>query len=150
MIEVRELHESDHDDWRRLWDGYNAFYGRSGETALPEDVVRMTWRRLMDPQVPVHGLAGVLNGDVVAIAHFLFHPSTVHIGPICYLQDLFTTEAARGQGAGRALIEEASRRARAAGAARLYWHTHESNATARTLYDQVAERPGFILYLRST
>ena len=33
-----------------------------------------------------------------------------------------------------------------AGAARLYWHTHETNATARRLYDQLATRSGFIVY----
>ncbi len=150
MIEVRELRENDHDDWRRLWEGYNAFYGRAGETALPEDVVRTTWRRILDPAVPVHGLAGFLEGRMVAIAHYLFHPSTTDLAPVCYLQDLFTAEAARGRGAGRALIEEVARRARAAGSTRLYWHTHESNVTAQALYDQLAERPGFTLYLRTT
>ncbi len=150
MIEVRELRENDHDDWRRLWEGYNTFYGRSGETALPEDVVRTTWRRILDPAVPVHGVAGFLEGRMVAIAHYLFHPSTTDLAPVCYLQDLFTAEAARGRGAGRALIEEVARRARAAGSTRLYWHTHESNVTAQALYDQLAERPGFTLYLRTT
>ncbi len=150
MIEVRELRENDHDDWRRLWEGYNAFYGRAGETALPEDVVRTTWRRILDPAVPVHGVAGFLEGRMVAIAHYLFHPSTTDLAPVCYLQDLFTAEAARGRGAGRALIEEVARRARAAGSTRLYWHTHESNVTAQALYDQLAERPGFTLYLRTT
>jgi GNAT superfamily N-acetyltransferase len=150
LIEVRELRENDHDDWRRLWEGYNAFYGRAGETALPEDVVRTTWRRILDPAVPVHGLAGFLEGRMVAIAHYLFHPSTTDLAPVCYLQDLFTAEAARGRGAGRALIEEVARRARAAGSTRLYWHTHESNVTAQALYDQLAERPGFTLYLRTT
>ncbi len=150
MIEVRELRENDHDDWRRLWEGYNTFYGRSGETALPEDVVRTTWRRILDPAVPVHGVAGFLEGRMVAIAHYLFHPSTTDLAPVCYLQDLFTAEAARGRGAGRALIEEVARRARAAGSTRLYWHTHESNVVAQALYDQLAERPGFTLYLRTT
>jgi len=150
MLEVRDLHEGDRDDWRRLWDGYNAFYGRSGATALPEEVVRTTWERITDGGVPVHGLAGALDGEMVAIAHFVFHPSTTDVGPVCYLQDLFTVEAARGRGAGRALIDEVASRARAAGATRLYWHTHESNVTAQALYDQLAERPGFTLYLRTT
>ncbi|WP_233201161.1 hypothetical protein [Chromobacterium alticapitis] len=33
---VRNAVESDYAGWRPLWDGYNAFYGRAGETALPE------------------------------------------------------------------------------------------------------------------
>lgn len=147
-VDVRELREDDLDGWRPLWDGYNAFYGRSGETALPEAVVRMTWQRILDPDEPVHGLAALLDGHLVGIAHFLFHRSTIHLEPVCYLQDLFTAEAARGRGVGRKLIEETARRAADAGAARLYWHTHESNLTARGLYDQVADRSGFIVYRR--
>jgi GNAT superfamily N-acetyltransferase len=86
----------------------------------------------------------------VAVAHFLFHPTTTRVEPVCYLEDLFTAESVRGRGAGRALIEEVARRAGAAGAAELYWHTQESNATARHLYDRVAERSGFIHYTRAT
>jgi GNAT superfamily N-acetyltransferase len=89
----------------------------------------------------------VLGGEV-GIAHYLFHRSTTHLQPICYLQDLFTAGPARGQGAGRALIEGVARRAAAAGSARLYWHTQESNLTARRLYDRVAGKSGFIMYLR--
>ena len=46
----------------------------------------------------------------------------------------------------QALIEAVYVRAAQAGAARVYWQTHESNATAQRLYDRVAERSGFIVY----
>jgi GNAT superfamily N-acetyltransferase len=62
------------------------------------------------------------------------------------LQDLFTAEGARGQGVGRALIEAVYERARSAGSQRVYWQTHETNATAMLLYDKVAERSGFLVY----
>jgi GNAT superfamily N-acetyltransferase len=81
--------------------------------------------------------------------HYLFHRSTIQIAPTCYLQDLFTNEASRGQGAGRALIEAVYGRAKAAGSGRVYWLTHETNATAIRLYNQVAERSGFIVYRKS-
>ena len=38
--------------------------------------------------------------------------------------------------------------ARAGGAASLYWQTHETNATAMRLYDQVATKAGFLVYRR--
>ncbi|HEX8005177.1 MAG TPA: GNAT family N-acetyltransferase, partial [Trebonia sp.] len=63
------------------------------------------------------------------------------------LQDLFTAPQARGQGVARALIAAVEEWARRRGCARLYWHTHETNRTARRLYDQVAETRGFIQYL---
>jgi len=68
------------------------------------------------------------------------------IGPVCYLQDLFTLDAARGQGVGRALIEAVYAAAKVAGSKRVYWMPHESNATAIGLYDKVAERSGFQIY----
>lgn len=70
------------------------------------------------------------------------------LGPICYLQDLFTSEGSRGRGVGRALIQEVCLRARAAGSTRVYWQTHETNQVAQLLYDRVAERSGFIVYRR--
>jgi len=85
---------------------------------------------------------------VVGLAHYLFHRSTITVEPTCYLQDLFTAVPARGHGAGAALIEEVARRASSAGATRLYWQTHETNAVARRLYDRVAERSGFLVYRR--
>ena len=35
---VRPAVPSDLAQWRPLWDGYNAFYGRSGPTALAEEI----------------------------------------------------------------------------------------------------------------
>ena len=143
---VRAIAREDRAVWRPLWDGYNAFYGRHGETALPEAVTQTTWERFFDAGEPVHALVAEVEGRVVGLAHYLFHRSTTAITPHCYLQDLFTSEAARGRGVGRALIEAVIERARAAGSSRVYWHTHETNAAAQRLYDQVAERSGFIVY----
>lgn len=145
---VRSVVAGDRAQWQPLWDGYNAFYGRADATALPAPVSERTWTRFLDPAEPVHALVAERSGQLVGLAHFLFHRSTTHIEPVCYLQDLFTALQARGQGVGRALIEAVAARARAGGAARLYWLTHESNATARLLYDRVAQHSGFIVYRR--
>jgi GNAT superfamily N-acetyltransferase len=131
-----------------LWDGYNAFYGRSGSTALRPEITQMTWSRFFDAYEPVNALVGEDSGsgELLGLAHYLFHRSTTQIAPTCYLQDLFTAEAARGRGVGRALIEAVYERAAAANAGRVYWQTHETNATAMLLYDKVAERSGFVVY----
>jgi len=145
---IRAPVAADHDAWKPLWDGYNAFYGRSGPTALPEAIVASTWERILDPAEPVHALVAERLGKLVGLAHYIFHRSTISIAPTCYLQDLYTDPSVRGQGIARALIEAVYDRARAAGSARVYWHTHESNAVARRLYDRVAENSGFIVYRR--
>lgn len=145
---IRPLAASDLAAWRPLWDGYNAFYGRAGETALPEERTRILWERLLDERVPMNALVAELDGDLVGLSHFLFHLSTTRPAGVCYLQDLFTAPALRGKGIGRALIEATAAAAKAQGSERLYWQTHETNATGRALYDRVAEFKGFIVYGR--
>jgi len=145
---IRNVVPADRAQWQPLWNGYNAFYGRADATALPAPVTECTWARFLEPSEPVHALVAERSGQLVGLAHYLFHRSTIHIEPVCYLQDLFTGPQARAQGVGRALIEAVAARARAAGASRLYWLTHESNATARRLYNRVAQHSGFIVYRR--
>ena len=69
---------------------------------------------------------------------YLFHRWCWTVGDYCYLQDLFVAEGARNLGVGRALILAVEDRARAAGASRVSWLTHETNADARVLYDRLA------------
>lgn len=145
-IKVRSVEKEDFQAWKPLWDGYNAFYGRKGSTALPEEITQTTWSRFFDASEPMHALVAECEGTLIGLAHYLFHRSTIQREPTCYMQDLFTDEAARGSGVGRALIEEVYRRAAAAGCPRIYWHTHETNATAMALYDRVADKSGFIVY----
>ncbi|WP_414472989.1 N-acetyltransferase family protein [Microvirga sp. M2] len=147
-IYVRAVTRQDFEQWLPLWDGYNAFYGRSGATALAADITQITWARFFDAYEPVHALVAESNGRLLGLAHYIFHRSTTALGPTCYLQDLFTDEAARGQGVGRALIQEVYEQASKAGSLRVYWQTHETNRTAMQLYDNVADRTGFVVYHR--
>jgi GNAT superfamily N-acetyltransferase len=147
-IVVRDVQRRDFDEWKPLWDGYNAFYGREGFTALPEEITNLTWSRFFDGYEPIRAMVAERANKLVGMVHYLFHRSSTGLRSNCYLQDLFTVESARGQGVGRALIEEVYRRAAQAGSGRVYWQTHESNATAMKLYDKVAEKSGFIIYRR--
>jgi GNAT superfamily N-acetyltransferase len=149
QLSIRPVARTDFDQWLPLWDGYNAFYGRSGSTALPRHITDMTWSRFFDAYEPVHALVAESDGRLLGLTHYLFHRSTIAIEPNCYLQDLFTNEQARGKGVGSALIKEVYARARLAGSKRVYWLTHETNETAIRLYDKVAERSGFIVYRKS-
>lgn len=148
---IRFVAREDFAAWLPLWEGYNRFYGRFDATALPEEITRMTWSRFFDAYEPVWALVAEditpeNKGQLVGLAHYMFHRSAITIEPTCYLQDLFTAEAARGKGVGRKLIEAVYEQARLAGVVNVYWRTHASNATARRLYDAVAQDSGFVVY----
>ena len=141
-VVVREVTAADFAQWAPLWAGYNTFYKR----VLPDAVTQATWSRFFDEAEPVHALVAEQDGQLLGLVHYLFHRATAMIEMNCYLADLFTNEAARGKGVGKRLIEAVYDKARAAGCSRVYWQTHETNAVAQVLYNNVAERSGFIVY----
>jgi GNAT superfamily N-acetyltransferase len=142
---IRPLESGDFLAWQGLWRGYLRFY----RAPVREDVSAATFDRLV---ARTDGLTGLVSederGELIGLAHLVFHSSTWSVEPYCYLEDLFVTPSARGTSAARDLItavfEEADRR----GAARTYWQTQEYNGAARSLYDQVARRTSFIVYER--
>lgn len=140
MIEISALEPDDRPRWETLARGYKAFY----ETEVSDEGYERTWRRLLKAD-DVHGLGARLDGNLVGIAHYLFHVDTWSQG-VCYLQDLFVDETTRGLGVARQLIEAVADAAREQGAFRYYWQTKHDNARARALYDKVAVNRGFIRY----
>ena len=141
-LTVRPATAADDAAWLPLWRGYQAFY----KVEQSEDQTRITWQRLLDPAEPMHLALAERDGVVVGMVHFIEHRTCWSEANSVYLQDLFTAPAARGHGVGRALIEHVCERARAMGCAKVHWLTHETNAVAMVLYNQVAERPGFVQY----
>jgi GNAT superfamily N-acetyltransferase len=140
QVLVLPLTASDRRQWDALARAYKAFY----HTVLPDSAYDGTWHRLLRMD-GIQGLGARVDGRLVGITHFLFHTG-IWSPRACYLEDLFVAPDARGRGVARALIESVAWHARAEGAARLYWLTHETNTTARALYDRVAARSGFIEY----
>jgi GNAT superfamily N-acetyltransferase len=143
---IRPIAAEDAAQWRPLWDGYNAFYGRSGATALPEVITANTWVRFFDSTEPVHANVALVGNRIVGLVHYLYHRSTTRLNDVCYLQDLFTDVSLRGKGIGRALIQSVYQQAEQHGCTRVYWTTQENNQAGRLLYDQIAKHAGFIVY----
>jgi hypothetical protein len=99
---IRFVARHDYDRWLPLWDGYNAFYGRSGATALDPEITRMTWARFFDAYEPVHALVAESGDRLLGLAHYLFHRSTTAIAPsvICRISSPMPPRAAKAS-AGR-------------------------------------------------
>ena len=139
---VRAIERGDREQWAPLWRAYLDFY----RAVQSSEVANETWARIFDPLEPVHSLVAERDDRLIGFSHYLFQRSTWFLNPQCYLQDLYVAEENTGGGVGRALIAAVVGRAKEAGAARVFWHTHETNAVARRLYDAVAELTGFIQY----
>jgi GNAT superfamily N-acetyltransferase len=144
IFHIAPLQLTERIQWERLWTEYQFFY----RIALPAAVTESTWQRLH--QARVHALGAYdAAGELQGIVHFLFHEDTWSTTPACYLQDLYVDPKARGNGCARRLIEAVAQAAKAAGANEPYWLTHETNDTARRLYDRLAKTAGFIQYVYS-
>ena len=143
---IRPVNKLDYEAWLPLWDGYNAFYGRQGQTALGLNITQTTWARFLNDNDPVHAFVAEQNGQLIGLVHFIFHRSTTRLNDVCYLQDLYVHKDLRGAGIGRQLIQAVYDAALKAGTTRVYWQTQDSNTAGRALYNKVAKHLGFIVY----
>ena len=145
-LSIRPINKLDYEAWLPLWDNYNAFYGRQGQTALDLNITQTTWARFLNDDEPVHAFVAEQNGQRVGLVHFIFHRSTTRLNDVCYLQDLYVNKDVRGTGVGRGLIKAVYDAAQTSGSTRVYWQTQDSNTAGRALYDKVAKHLGFIVY----
>jgi GNAT superfamily N-acetyltransferase len=141
-IAIRPVGAAERAAWEPLWKAYLDFY----QATVSRETYDATWARLQDPAEPMFVLGSYVDGKLIGIVHYLYHRSCWTTGDYCYLQDLYVAADSRKLGVGRALIEAVYQEAKAAGASRVHWLTHETNGTARALYDTLADRPGFIQY----
>ncbi len=146
-IIVRDARKDDFTQWEPLWDGYTRFYEREPDTRITATL----WMRAFDPYEPIHILVAERDGRIVGIVHYLYHRSTSTIEPVCYLQDsVHRQRTARQRHRARADPKgRVCKGAKDAGAIRVYWMTHQTNATAMKLYNAIAEKSGFLQYRKS-
>lgn len=142
---IRQLQESDWEHWKPLWDDYLDFY----RTKLEPETTKTTFERLCAGTNGMLGLLGLdVRGTPKGFAHIVMHPATWTTTSYCYLEDLFVARQARGSGLSQELIFSVYEEAERAQSTRVYWHTQEFNAPARSLYDEVGRRTSFIMYER--
>lgn len=144
-IKIALLSKTDYDFWLVLWQDYLSFY----ETALPLSIIEATWRNILDDNVAIYGFGAWERDVLVGFTHVVLHPNTWNTTDCCYLEDLYVSENVRGQGVGRALIEQVYAFANEKGCNRVYWVTQEDNTSARKLYDDIASLTDMVQYRKN-
>ena len=145
---VRPARPADEAGWRRLWRGYCDFY----VVTISEDVTDALWRRIMDGRTGINAVVAesiskTREPKLIGFGNYVLHPYTWGDGLMCYLEDLFVDEHSRRAGLGRAIIETLIQMAQDNGWARVYWHTHETNEMARSMYEKVTPTDPFVRYV---
>ncbi|MEN6668820.1 GNAT family N-acetyltransferase [Psychrobacter sp. B38] len=141
-ITIAPLSKADYERWLDLWQHYLTFY----DVVLPLSTTENTWRNLLEKDLAIYGFGAWKNNILIGISHVVLHPNTWNTTECCYLEDLYVSESVRGQGVGRALIEYVYDFANQKNCNRVYWHTQESNTSARTLYDKLADLTDTVQY----
>jgi GNAT superfamily N-acetyltransferase len=78
-----------------------------------------------------------LDDEPVGFAFWFYNVSTFEGRHGIYLEDLYVRPAARGKGAGKALLAALARRCRTEGLARLEWAVLDWNAPSIAFYDSL-------------
>jgi|SRR5690625_1129609 len=139
--DIKNLKEATFEQWYPLWQGYQNFY----QIEIPEEVSEYTWTRLTSDKHPeFYGFAAFVGSELAGIAHVIEHSNCWTKEPYAYLQDLFVAPKFRQQGIARALMQAIYDQTKSRGCARVWWLTHESNQPAVSLYEEIANRTGFI------
>lgn len=140
MVQIRTLQQSDFPAWLPLWDGNNL--GQRDQA-----VTTQTWGRLLDPASLVCGLGAVKGDQLVGLVHYVLHPTTGAVEPVCYMQDVYVDPAHRGQGIARQLVKAVAQQGKKDGWARMYWLAESSNIAAQGLYKDIGVTLDFTLHI---
>lgn len=134
-------------EWRRLYNGYAAFY----KVPMTDEIAETVWGWLNDPNHVLNCLiAEDASGKVVGLAHIRAMPRPLSGSECGFLDDLFVDPDARGQGVFEALFKAMDTMAQDKGWAMVRWLTQEFNYRGRSAYDRIATKTPFILYQRET
>ncbi|HET9793467.1 MAG TPA: GNAT family N-acetyltransferase [Thermoanaerobaculia bacterium] len=87
-----------------------------------------------------HALIAERGSAVVGIAIYFFFPTSFRARPGLYLEDIVVSNAARGEGVGRALMTELARIAESRDCGRIEWAVLDWNERALDFYRQLGAR----------
>ena len=130
-VTTRQAVRGDLDAIAPLFDAYRQFYEKPADLALARRYLDERFKR----NESVIYVAESADGDIIGFTQLYPAFCSVLADRTFVLYDLFVTPAARGTGAGRALMEAAEAHGRKAGAARLELSTAHTNIVGQSLYE---------------
>lgn len=139
-LKIQPINSTDYEGWLPLWNGNNGM-------AIDPRITMQTWERLIDPQMPVHGLIAHDGDNACALVHYILHPVTGHLNNACYMQDLYVLPSYRRRGIARLLVETLAERGRIMKWARLYWLAEQNNKEAQALYRNLGVKLDFSFHV---
>lgn len=143
MLTIRPPQPSDRLAWDALYQGYAQFY-QVEQTAEMRDRV---WTWVHDAGHETQCLMAFdASGKAIGLAHFRAFARPLSASTGGFLDDLFVDPAARGSQAGTQLIAAIEAIGREKKWSVIRWITADNNYRARTAYDKIATRTGWITY----
>lgn len=141
---IQELTEKDVDLLVPLFDRYMVFYRQPSD---PDRYRNFLAERLRRGESKVF-LAYDMDGRAVGFAQNYHSFSSVSLGLVVVLNDLYVVPDVRGQGVGSQLIERSFAYAKSRGAVRVDIGTEKTNPGAQALYKRMGfiEETAFITY----
>ncbi|MFZ5674879.1 MAG: GNAT family N-acetyltransferase [Pseudomonadota bacterium] len=145
-IRVTRARAEDETDWKRLWGDWQ----RHMKGTVPAEVTGRSWRQALAPESRlVIFLARRGDGGALGFATVSFAPFAWTGSDVAFLQDLFVSESARGQGAGEALLKAIYADADARGVAQVYWMVDETDEKLQRFYERHAIRTPYVRFMRA-
>ncbi len=142
-VTTRPAEARDLDAVAALFDAYRQFYEMPADLALARRYLDERFQR----RESVLLVAENAKGDIIGFTQLYPAFCSVLADRTFVLYDLFVTPAARGTGAGRALMEAAESYARANGAARLQLETAKTNEVGQSLYESCGWKRDELFYV---
>jgi len=139
---IRPPEAADRSAWEQLYAGYADFYN----VAQTSEMRSRVWDWINDPLHMSEAFVAENDGNLVGLAHFRPFARPLVASTGCYLDDLYVDPAARGSGVVEALIGALVKEARSRQWAVIRWITAEDNFRARTVYERLADRTGWVTY----
>jgi ribosomal protein S18 acetylase RimI-like enzyme len=134
---------TDRSAWEVLYHGYAEFY----QVPMNDEILGTVWDWIQDENNPFFGLmAKDENGKVLGLMHCRQMPSPLRGALVGFLDDLFVSPDARGQGVVEALYDALNTLGKEQGWPFIRWITAEDNYRGRAVYDKLSDKTGWVTY----